>query len=266
MDDTDEPLSLDELATAVGLSPSYFHRLFKKTVGVTPKAYATARRTERFRSGLRRTRTVAEAMYEAGYGASSRCYEKVGQNLGMTPTQYKNGGDGQTIQFAVVECYLGWVAVAATGRGICMIEFGDTPEGLWEQLASRFPNADLREDDPAFSQLVGQVVAYVETPSNGLDLPLDIEGTAFQQKVWDALRRVPAGTTATYAEIAQRLGKPTAARAVASACAANKLAVAIPCHRVVRSDGDVSGYRWGSERKRELLKREATATPDTDAS
>lgn len=262
MDDTEESLSLDELAAAVGLSPSYFHRLFKKTVGVTPKAYATARRAEQFREGLHRKQTVTEAMYEAGYGASSRCYEKVGQNLGMTPTQYKSGGVGQTIKFALLECYLGWVAVAATERGICMIEFGDDPDGLRREVAARFPKAELREDDPTFLEWVRQVVAYVETPSHGLDLPLDIQGTAFQRKVWETLRDVPVGTTATYAEIAQRIGKPTAVRAVAGACAANRLAVAIPCHRVVRGDGDVSGYRWGAKRKRELLEREAGATAD----
>ena len=265
-DDTEEPLSLGEVASAVGLSPSYFHRLFKETLGVTPKAYAAAQRAERFRKGLRGTQTVTEAMYGAGYGGSSRCYEKVGQNLGMTPTQYKTGGVGQAIQFALVECSLGWLVVAATERGVCMIEFGDEPESLKSELKTRFAKAELRDDDPTFSELVGRVVDYVEAPKHGLNLPLDIQGTVFQRKVWEALRDVPAGTTATYAEIAQRIGKPTAVRAVAGACSANKLAVAIPCHRIVRSDGSLSGYRWGVHRKRKLLKRESEASEEATRS
>lgn len=264
IDESEEPPSLDRLAVLVGLSPSYFHRLFKKTVGITPRAYAAARRAERFREGLKRRPTVTQAMVEAGYGASSRCYEEVGQTLGMTPTQFKHGGVDQTIRFAVVECYLGWVAVAATERGICSIEFGDQPEELRENLTARFANADLREDDPAFLDWVRQVVDYVEAPDRGLDLSLDIRGTAFQRMVWEQLRAVPAGTTATYAEIAHRIGKPNAVRAVASACAANRLAVAIPCHRIVRKNGDVSGYRWGVERKRELIKREASTQNNPD--
>jgi AraC family transcriptional regulator of adaptative response/methylated-DNA-[protein]-cysteine methyltransferase len=263
IDNAEEPLSLDTVAEVVGLSPFYFHRLFKKTVGVTPKAYAATQRAERFREGLRGKQTVTEAIYDAGYGASSRCYETVGDNLGMTPTQYMKGGVGQTIQFAVVECSLGWVAVAATERGICMIEFGDDAEGLTKELAARFAEAKLRENEPMFLDWVSQVVAFVESPSQGLDLPLDIQGTVFQCKVWEALQRVPVGTTATYAAIAEQIGKPTAARAVAGACAANKLAVAIPCHRIVRNDGTMSGYRWGTGRKRELLDREAEATAES---
>ena len=184
----------------------------------------------------------------------------------MTPTQYKTGGVGQAIQFALVECSLGWLAVAATERGVCMIEFGDEPESLKSELKTRFAKAELRDDDPTFSELVGRVVDYVEAPKHGLNLPLDIQGTVFQRKVWEALRDVPAGTTATYAEIAQRIGKPTAVRAVAGACSANKLAVAIPCHRIVRSDGSLSGYRWGVHRKRKLLKRESEASEEATRS
>lgn len=260
LDDAEEPLSLETLADAVGLSPSYFHRLFKKVVGVTPKAYASARRAERFRNGLREEETITQAMYGAGFGSSSRCYEGVGSDLGMTPTEYRNGGAGQSVFFAVTDCYLGYVVVAATERGICSIELGEEPDDLRSQLTARFPQAELKEDDPAFQELVGQVVACIEAPTDGLDLPLDVQGTAFQRRVWAALQDIPVGTTATYSEIARRIGKPTAVRAVASACAANKLAVAIPCHRAVRSDGELSGYRWGVERKRKLLDRETVAT------
>jgi len=262
IDDARETPSLGEIALAVGLSPAYFHRLFKRTVGVTPKAYAANRRAERFREGLRGNQNVTKAMYDAGYVASSRCYESVGQDLGMTPTQYKRGGIGQTIEFAVVECSLGWVAVAATKRGICMIEFGDEADDLRNELAARFANAKLKEGGRVLLDRVSQVVAYVESPSQSLDLPLDIQGTVFQRKVWEALQGIPLGATATYAEIAEQIGRPTAARAVAGACAANELAVAIPCHRIVRNDGTLSGYRWGAGRKTELLEREAKATAD----
>lgn len=256
IESAEEPPSLEELACVAGLSPSYFHRLFKKTLGVTPKAYASARRAERFREGLRETQTVTEAMYEAGYGASSRCYEEVGGTLGMTPTQYKESGAGQMIEFAVVECCLGWLAVAATERGICSIAFGDDPDELREEMSTQFANADLREDGSEFSEWVERVVRFVDNPAGKLELPLDIQGTAFQRRVWEALMKIPAGATSTYSEIAERLGKPTAVRAVARACATNKIAVAIPCHRVVRKDGNLSGYRWGVERKHKLLERE----------
>jgi AraC family transcriptional regulator of adaptative response/methylated-DNA-[protein]-cysteine methyltransferase len=266
MDDAEKPLSLGTLADAVGLSPFYFHRLFKKVVGVTPKAYASARRAERFRDGLREKETITQAMYGAGFGSSSRCYEGVGSDLGMTPTEYRSGGAGQSVSFAVTDCYLGYVIVAATERGVCLIEFGDKRNELRDKLAARFPKAELREDDPTFLELLAQVVACIEAPTHGLDVPLDIQGTAFQRRVWAALQDIPVGTTATYSEIARRIGKPTAVRAVASACAANKLAVAIPCHRAVRSDGELSGYRWGVERKRKLLDRETVATASTEQS
>lgn len=263
IDNADKPLPLESLAQAVGLSPFYFHRLFKKTVGVTPRAYISARRAQRFRDGLQDKETVTEAMYDAGYRASSRCYETVGANLGMTPTQYKKGGIDQTIQFTVVECTLGWIAVAATERGVCSIEIGDDADDLRNDVAVRFAEAKLMEGSPTFLDWVSQVVAYVESPDDRLNLPIDIQGTVFQRKVWEALQRVPVGMTATYSEIADQIGKHTAVRAVAGACAANKLAVVIPCHRIVRNDGTIGGYRWGVERKRELLKREAGATADS---
>lgn len=257
IEDADEPLSLATLAAAVGFSPFHFQRLFKKFVGVTPKAYAAARRVERFQKGLRVEQTVARAMYDAGFGSSSRCYETVGDTLGMAPAEYKNGGAGTVIRLAVAECWLGWVMVAATKRGICRIAFGDTPEDLRAELTTRFPKATVQEGDAEFRHWIEQVVAHLEAPGHTLGLPLDIQGTAFQRKVWDALRAIPAGTTASYTEIARRIGQPKAVRAVAGACAANPLAVVIPCHRIVRTDGDLSGYRWGVERKRKLLDREA---------
>jgi AraC family transcriptional regulator of adaptative response/methylated-DNA-[protein]-cysteine methyltransferase len=256
MDGAGEPPSLEALAGAVGLSPFYFHKLFKAVVGVTPKAYAAARRVERFRDGLEAEQTVTQAMYGAGFGSSSRCYEGVGDNLGMTPTEYRGGGAGKSIRLAVVGCRLGWVAVAATERGVCLIEFGNSPDALRAGATARFPKAAVDGGDPEFRRWVEQVVEQIEAPGHVADLPLDIQGTAFQRKVWEALRAIPAGTTATYKEIAQRIGRPAAVRAVARACAANPLAVAIPCHRVVRSDGDLGGYRWGVGRKAELLRRE----------
>jgi AraC family transcriptional regulator of adaptative response/methylated-DNA-[protein]-cysteine methyltransferase len=257
IEDADELPSLAELAHAAGLSPFYFHRLFKKIVGVTPRAYGAACRVKRFQTRLRTEHSVTKAIYGAGFGSSSRCYEKASHTLGMTPSEYRNGAVGQSIRFAVVECFLGRMIVAATERGICLIEFGDEPDDLRAVLTTRFPKADLLEGDSAFLGWVGQVVAYIETPRSGFSLPLDIQGTVFQRKVWEALQTIPVGTTATYADIARQIGKPTAVRAVARACAANKLAVAIPCHRVVRADGDLSGYRWGVPRKRKLLEREA---------
>ncbi len=264
LEEADEPPTLEALAEAVGLSPFYFHKLFKGVVGVTPKAYAAARRVERFRDGLKCEQTVTQAMYEAGFGSSSRCYEKVGDNLGMTPTEYRGGGVGKFIRLAVVECRLGWVAVAATERGVCMIEFGDSVEALRAEATSRFPKATLNDGDSEFQQWVEQIVEQIETPGHAIVLPLDIQGTAFQRKVWEALQTIPAGATATYTEIAQKIGQPAAVRAVARACAANQLAVVIPCHRVVRSDGDLSGYRWGVERKAELLRQEGEGDDGAD--
>lgn len=258
IEEADEPPTLDALAAAVGLSPFYFHKLFKSVVGVTPKGYAAARRVERFRDGLKENQTVTQAIYDAGFGSSSRCYENVGANLGMTPTEYRSGGAGQTIRLAVVECRFGWVAVAATERGVCMIEFGDTPDALRVEVTARFPNADLNNGDDTFRRWIAVVVEQIEMPGRAVDLPLDVHGTAFQRKVWEALKAIPAGMTVTYTDIAKRIGQPAAVRAVANACAANPVAVVIPCHRVVRTDGNLSGYRWGIDRKRQLLEYEGT--------
>ncbi len=251
-DEEPEP-TLDALAAEAGLSRAHFQRAFKRLVGLTPKQYARTRRGERFRTSLGRATSVTEAIYDAGFGSSSRAYEGNGDRLGMTPSAYRKGAAGLAIRYGVATCSLGWLVVAATDRGVCSIEFGDEPAELPTRLQARFPGAQVVEGGPDFVRVVEQVVAFVEAPSVGLDLPLDIRGTAFQQRVWDALRQVPPGTTVGYAELAARIGRPEAARAVAGACAANGLAVAVPCHRVVRADGQLSGYRWGVERKRALL-------------
>lgn len=249
--------SLDEMASEAELSPSHFHRLFKAITGVTPKSYAMAHRAKRVREELvRRDASVTEAIYDAGFNSSGRFYEMSDGMLGMTPTDYRAGGANKDIHFAIGECSLGSILVARSDRGVCAILMGDDADTLARDLQDRFPLGRLIGGDPGFEQLIAQVIGYVEAPSLGLDLPLDVQGTAFQQRVWLALRDIPAGSTATYAEIAARIGDPKAVRAVAGACAANRIAVAIPCHRVVRTDGSLSGYRWGVERKRALLDRE----------
>ena len=258
-------LTLDALAARVGVSASHLHRIFKQATGLTPKAYAAARRAQRLRDALDRSATAAvatsvtDAIYSAGYQSSSRFYEQLAQVLGMTPSHYRAGGAAQDIRFAIGQCSLGAILVAQSDRGICAILLGDDADQLARDLQDRFAHAHLHGGDAAFENLVAQVVAFVEAPGLGLNLPLDVRGTAFQQRVWLALQDIPAGQTASYAQIAQRIGAPTAVRAVAQACAANALAVAIPCHRVVKSDGALSGYRWGVERKRALLTRESGA-------
>ncbi len=250
---------LAELASRAGLSPYHFHRVFKSVTGVTPKAYADAHRTQRVRDELDRSGSVTTAMFDAGYNSNGRFYERSNQMLGMTPSSYRAGGANVAIRFAIGECSLGSILVAASDRGICAILLGDDPDGLARDLQDRFPRADLIGGDHGFEQFVAKVVGIVEAPALGLDLPLDARGTAFQQCVWQALRKIPSGSTASYAEIAKRIGAPKAVRAVAQACAAKTIAVAIPCHRVVRKDGALSGYRWGVERKRALLEREQEA-------
>ena len=259
IEESDGTPRLEELAAAAGMSRFYFHRVFKAATGVTPRAYAAAHRAQRVREELGRSRTVTEAIYGAGFNSGSRFYEASPEILGMTPTDFREGGRLATIRFAVGECSLGSILVAATGRGVCAILLGDDPEVLVHDLQDRFPQAELVGGDRKFEELVARVVSFVEAPSRGLDLPLDVRGTAFQQRVWQALRTVPAGQTVSYAQIASSIGAPKAVRAVAQACGANPLAVAIPCHRVVRHDGAISGYRWGVERKRALLDREAQA-------
>jgi len=248
--------SLAALAADAGLSAWHFHRVFKAATGVTPKEYAHAHRARRARAALENGRSVTDAIYEAGFASSGRFYEASDRMLGMTPTQYRAGGAALEIRFAVGLCSLGLALVAQSPRGVCAILLGDDPATLQADLTRRFPRARISAGDRAFEEIVARVVACVETPRLGVDLPLDVRGTAFQLRVWRALRDIPAGSTASYAEIAHRIGAPRAVRAVAGACAANPLAVAIPCHRVVRADGELAGYRWGLPRKRALLARE----------
>ncbi len=255
----DAPPGLAALAAAAGMSRFHFHRVFKAVTGVTPKGYAAAHRAHRVRDELSRSHTVTDAIYGAGFNSSGRFYATAGAVLGMTPTRFRSGGEGAPIRFAVGECSLGSILVAMSDRGVCAILLGDDPDALVRDLQDRFPKARLIGGDPGFERLVARVVGFVEAPALGLDLPLDVRGTAFQQRVWRALREIPAGATATYRTIAERIGAPRAVRAVAQACASNALAVVIPCHRVVRTDGALSGYRWGVERKRVLLDRETAS-------
>jgi AraC family transcriptional regulator, regulatory protein of adaptative response / methylated-DNA-[protein]-cysteine methyltransferase len=259
IDQAEEVPSLAELARHAGLSAYHLHRVFKAVTGLTPRAYAAARRAGRVRAELARGGTVTEAIYGAGYNSQGRFYAESGSVLGMTPSDYRAGGANTAIRFAIGECSLGAILVAASPRGVCAILLGDDPDALLRDLQDRFPRAELIGGDTDFEGLVARVVGFVEAPRLGLDLPLDLRGTAFQQRVWQALRAIPAGETASYGEIARRIGAPRAVRAVATACAANTLAVAIPCHRVVRNDGGLAGYRWGVARKRALIEREAKA-------
>jgi AraC family transcriptional regulator, regulatory protein of adaptative response / methylated-DNA-[protein]-cysteine methyltransferase len=253
--------SLGALARRAGLSAYHFHRVFKSITGVTPRAYATAHQARRVRAALADDGvSVTDAIYGAGFNSAGRFYEHAPGILGMTPSEFRAGGEGADIAFAVGECSLGSVLVAQSAKGVCAIWLGDDPDALVRELQDRFPRATLAGADAAFQEIVARVVGFVDSAAAGLDLPLDVRGTAFQQRVWQALSRIPAGSTATYEEIARRIGAPGGARAVAKACAANDLAIAIPCHRVIRSDGSPSGYRWGVERKRALLNREDTTS------
>lgn len=254
---SEAPPRLDDLAAEVGMSPFHFHRLFKAQTGLTPKAYSAAWRARKLREELSSPETsITDAIYGAGFSSNSRFYEAADDLLGMRARDYRAGGSGAVIRFAVGQCSLGAILVAQSQRGICAILLGDDPDRLVRELQDQFPKAELIGRDGAFEQLIAQVVGFIEAPSIGLQLPLDVQGTAFQERVWRALREIPPGTTVSYAQIAERIGSPKAARAVAQACATNHLAVAIPCHRVVRRDGELAGYRWGVDRKRELLRRE----------
>lgn len=257
--EAEQPPDLSALAEQAGMSRFHFHRIFKAATGITPKAYANALRASRARQQLKQSASVTDAMYEAGFNSSGRFYEAAPAILGMTPTAFRRDGEGVDIRFAVAQCSLGALLVAASSTGICEIALDADPEQLVRNLQDRFKAARLIGADTEFEAWVAAVVGFVEDPSRGLDLPLDVRGTAFQRRVWEALRDIPAGTTATYTDIAARIGSPRAVRAVARACATNNIALAIPCHRVVRTDGSLAGYRWGIDRKRVLLAREAQA-------
>lgn len=255
---SEHKLSLQEMASSAGLSPYHFHRLFKSITGLTPMAYATAHRAKRIRQELSNSSSsVSQAIFDAGYNSSGRFYEESDALLGMTPTAYKAGGENTIIYFAIGDCFLGSILVAQSSKGVCAILMGDDPDELLRDLQDRFPRAELKGGDQEFEQVIAQVISYIEEPGQGFSLPLDIRGTSFQQRVWQALREIPPGQTRNYTDIGKNIGAPKAVRAVASACAANALAVVIPCHRVVRSDGSLSGYRWGVERKRTLIELEA---------
>lgn len=254
--------SLEQLAEQAGLSAWHFHRVFKRTLGVTPKQYADAHRMQRFQAQLQGGAPVTQALYEAGFGAASRAQAQSLDRLGMSPSKVQRGGKGICITFGEAQSQLGWVVVGATERGVCAIEFIAQPGGGQAQLQTRFPLAQVMPADDGLSALTQQVVDMIDQSRPAPDLPLDIQGTAFQQKVWLALRGIEPGTTVSYAELARRIGQPTAVRAVARACATNPAAVAVPCHRVVGSNGSLTGYRWGVELKAALLAREGRAKRD----
>jgi AraC family transcriptional regulator, regulatory protein of adaptative response / methylated-DNA-[protein]-cysteine methyltransferase len=257
----DAPPDAATLGQAVQRSQFHLQRLFKKFMGITPRQYAEARRTARFKANLKSGRSVTDAIYEAGYGSSSRVYENASAQLGMTPATYGKGGKGMTIHYTVAECPLGLLLVAATGKGICSVTLGDDAQGLAATLHAEFPQADIAHDDDARLRApVAALLAHLAGQTPHPDLPLDVQGTAFQKRIWDELRRIPYGQTASYGEIARRTGQPTATRAVARACATNPAALVTPCHRVIRENGDLGGYRWGVERKRQLLEREQSAS------
>lgn len=248
--------TLATLATAAGLSPFHFQRLFKSIIGLSPREYAAQRRNQFVRSELQQRPTVTEAIYSAGYGSSSRFYERASRQLGMKPAAFRRNGEHQQIRYAIEKCALGLVLVAGTQRGICAIFLGDDPRTLESDLRVEFAKAEIQPADPPFRKWIKAVLNQIEEPSRIFELPLDIRGTAFQHRVWEALRKIPSGQTTTYTEIAARIGAPSAVRAVARACATNLVSIVIPCHRVLRKDENLAGYRWGLQRKRALLEKE----------
>jgi len=249
----------------VKLSQFHLQRLFKKLMGITPRQYTDARRADLFKNRIRAGQSVTEAMYEAGYGSSSRLYEKAAAQLGMTPATYRKGGKGMSINYTITECPLGLLLVAVTGKGICSVTLGDKDEDLTLGLRAEFPQADIARDEKELQTQVRALLAHLAGQEPHPDLPLDVQGTAFQKRVWEELRRIPYGQTASYGEIARRIGQPSATRAVARACATNPTALVTPCHRVIRENGELGGYRWGVERKRRLLEKEKSASPKRGA-
>lgn len=249
-------VTLEELSRRVGLSPFHLQRLFKRATGLSPREYQSARRIQHLRAGLRKGDDVTTALYDAGFGSSSRLYEKAPQQLGMTPGKYRRGGAGACIIYAIVPSTLGQLLVAATERGLCAVRFGDSADDLERDLREEFHAAELHRDPATMKQYLDPLLNAIHGEDTIIDLPLDVRATAFQMKVWDKLRQIPSGETRSYSEIARAIGKPSAVRAVARACATNPVAVVVPCHRVIRKDGDDAGYRWGVERKKKLLEHE----------
>lgn len=257
LEQNETTLTLDALAQHARMSRFHFQRTFKKMIGVTPKQYQQMLRAQRMRTTLNESASVTEALYAAGYNSSGHFYRESGAMLGMTPTEFRSGGETLEIQLGTARCDLGMVLIAATHNGICAIELGDDESTLIESMRLRYPRANLLMMNTQTAQWLQQVVRWIKQPQAALQLPLDIQGTAFQRQVWDALREIPPGQTRSYTDIAAQIGKPNAVRAVATACASNQLALTIPCHRVIRGNGELAGYRWGIERKRELLRRES---------
>lgn len=260
IEESETSIKLNELAKLVNLSSYHFHRLFKKIVGVTPKQYTSWHQSQRFQKNLKTAPSITDAIYSAGYGSSGSAYNQKQNMLSMKPKIYRKGAKGTTINYGIAQCFLGWIIVAVTDRGICAIEFGDDSSSLAALVQARFPNAQLKKADTTFETLIKKVVEYIKSPGGQFQVPLDIQGTAFQQQVWEILKQIKPGTTMSYSEVAERIGKPNAVRAVASACGANKLAVVIPCHRVISKNGKTGGYRWGIERKGKLLDSEQDST------
>lgn len=258
--ESEDLYSLDALAAELDLSPYHLQRSFKQIIGVTPKKYAEAKRMEKFKSELRLGSDVVTAMYDSGFGSSSRLYEKASENLGMTPSAYRKGGQGMKIDFTITDCELGRILVARTIKGLCNVAFADDDKSLEENLKKEFPNAEIVKDAAVLKGFVEEILKHLAGEKKRLDLPLDIQATAFQMKVWELLRKIPYGETVTYSQIAEKLGDKKKVRAVAQACANNRVAVVIPCHRVIGSSGKMTGYRWGIERKERLLKAESSAS------
>lgn len=254
-----ERLSLDALGKEVGVSPFHLQRTFKRLMGISPRQYGEAHRSSRLKKGLQGGDSVTGAMYDAGYGSSSRLYESAHDVLGMTPSRYRRGGEGMKIAYTTLQSRLGRLLVAATERGICAVSLGDSDEQLLFELGGEYPGAEIHRDDPGLGTWASAVLEYVDGTQTSADLPLDLAATAFQHRVWEELRTIPYGSTRSYGEIARSIGEPGAARAVAQACASNRVALLIPCHRVVREGGAPGGYRWGIERKRALLRQEEQA-------
>jgi AraC family transcriptional regulator, regulatory protein of adaptative response / methylated-DNA-[protein]-cysteine methyltransferase len=259
LDNAESAVTLADLSKRVGLSPFHLQRLFKRATGLSPREYQSARRMQQVKSGLRNGDDVTTALYDAGFGSPSRLYEKAPHQLGMTPGEYRRGGLGAKIRFTVVPTPLGRMLVAATDRGLCAVRFGESVPELDRDLRQEFHAAELHRDDTALREYVDPLLASIRGDRSTVDLPLDVRATAFQQKVWDSLRQIPRGETRSYSEVARKIGLPAAVRAVAHACASNPVAIAVPCHRVVRSDGDLAGYRWGIERKQKLLDSEKSS-------
>ena len=254
--ETDEVPTLDQLASELNLSPYHLQRSFKEIIGVSPKKYAQSKRIEKFKSGLGDGRDVVTAMYDAGFTSSSRLYEKASETLGMTPTVYKKGGIGMTINYTITDCELGRILVASTIKGLCSVAFADDDSSLEDNLRNEYSNAEIVKDAVVLKDFVDEILKHLAGKNRRLDLPLDIQATAFQMQVWDLLRQIPFGETVSYSQLAEKLGDKKKVRAVARACATNRVAVVIPCHRVIASDGKLSGYRWGIQRKRSLLENE----------